>query len=120
MATKQPEADIEFQVAGLSANLLACRSIRHAWAEDQPFYKVEVEGGVRGALYVERILICMRCETRRVLFYRVHDHWLEQLSSRYHYPEGYRLHGKADRPLSQVVHFEAFRRAQSMGLPTKV
>lgn len=120
MATRrEAPPEVWEQIRDLDDNVLACRTIRHAWAVDQPFYKVDVEGGEKRAMYVERRLGCMRCSTVRVLLYRVHDHWLEQLSSRYIYPEGYHLKGKPDQPVSQLVSFEQYRRTVQ-DLPRKV
>lgn len=91
---RKPAADVDRALAGLRAEALACRDLRHAWAVDVPLYVVQVEGGMRGAVYAERRCGCMRCGTERVELYRVYGDRLERLRTSYAYPEGYRLpHG---------------------------
>ena len=86
--------------------LLQCRDFRHAWATETPYYKIEIEGGVRNALYVERVIACMRCNTKRIEFYRVFKTHLERIKSHYHYAEGYQIKGvkKGDAVQSKVRH----------------
>lgn len=105
-ATKATPKPVVDQVHDLSEVLLACRDMRHAWATEVPYYKVDVEGGVRGALYVERIIACMRCDTKRVEFYRVLATRLERVSSHYKYAEGYQIKGvrKGDQVQALVRH----------------
>lgn len=91
--SRQKPRSVAEQIEGMSESALACRDIRHAWAVDTPYHRVEVEGGVRSALYVERAIGCMRCGTARVELYRVFKHRLELLRAHYEYPQGYLMHG---------------------------
>lgn len=86
-------APLDEQIRNLPPEFLRCRDISHDWSVPKGFFKVEVEGGVRGALYVEREVHCRSCGTVRVELFRVHDRWMEKLSYRYAYPKGYGLHG---------------------------
>lgn len=81
------------QIQHLSDNALVCRDLMHAWAVDRPYYRVNVEGGVRGGFYVERTKGCMRCSTQRVELFRVFRDRLELIRSHYKYPEGYLIEG---------------------------
>lgn len=100
------------QVHAMAENWLMCRDMRHAWATETPYYRIEVEGGVRGALYVERAIACMRCDSRRIEIYRVHEHTLERLASRYAYPKGYQVRGiKKGERVQDMVRYENYRRA---------
>jgi hypothetical protein len=112
-AKKAAPPPVVDQVHDLSDNIMMCRDFRHAWAVEVPYYKVEdVEGGVRGALYVERTIACMRCDTKRVEFYRVLETRLERLHSKYVYPEGYMMRGaKRSDHVQDMVRREAYRRA---------
>ena len=98
-AVKVDEADLQVvsdQIRHLTDEALQCRTLRHAWSRNGGFYKVDVEGGVRGALYVERTLRCLRdCGVTRVELCRVHPNHIEKLWAKYAYPkEGYKLHGR--------------------------
>lgn len=92
-AAKRKPLPIIDQIENMDEILLQCRDIRHAWATEIPYYKVDIEGGTKGALYVERIIACMRCNTKRIEFYRVYKDRLERISSRYAYTEGYQIKG---------------------------
>lgn len=83
------------QIHELPLEYLLCRDIKHKWSVPKGFFKVEVEGGVRGALYVEREVVCERCGLPRIELFRVHARWMEKLSYKYDYSKvpGYRLHG---------------------------
>lgn len=101
------------QIHELDHVALVCRDLKHAYAIDTPYYTVEVEGGVRGARYLERKLGCMRCPVTRTELVRVHEYWLERLSVYYTYPKkGYRLKDipKGTNVLG-MIRFEQFRRA---------
>ena len=107
-----PPAPIEDQVHDLGENILMCRDMRHAWMVEVPYFRIDVDGGVRGALYVERAIACMRCDTKRVEMYRVHETRLERLRVHYRYPEGYMVRGvkRSDR-VQEMVRHEGYRRA---------
>jgi hypothetical protein len=92
--------------------LLQCRDFRHAWATETPYYKVPIEGGVKNALYVERIIACMRCDSKRVELYRVFKTHLDRIATHYKYAEGYQIKGvkKGDAVQSKVRH-ELYERA---------
>jgi hypothetical protein len=81
------------QITNMDEVLLQCRDMRHAWVTETPYYKIDIEGGIKGALYVERIIACMRCNTKRIEFYRVFKDRLERISSHYSYSEGYQIKG---------------------------
>lgn len=92
-APKQVPGELAEQIRDLPLEYLRCRDISHDWSVPKGFFKVEVEGGVRGALYVEREVVCRSCTTVRIELFRIHDRWMEKLSYRYTYPTDYRLHG---------------------------
>jgi len=89
--------DVATQVEHLTDAALVCRDLRHLWDVRIPYYVVEVEGGVRGARYLERIIGCVRepCPVERVQLFRVRPERLEKIREDYRgYPkEGYSLHG---------------------------
>jgi len=110
---KEAPAPVEDQIHDKPDNILACRDMRHAWAIDLPYYGVSIEGGVRGALYVERRAGCMRCNTQRIELYRVHKNRLERLSTKYVYPEEYHIRGaKRGDDVVGKARFEQYRRSQ--------
>lgn len=115
-APPTPPPPVDEQVHELSENVLMCRDMRHAYATEAPYFKIEVEGGVRGALYVERVLACMRCDTKRIEMYRVHPHRLERLKAGYKRPKGYDLKGvkKSDKVV-EIVRFEQYQRSVNAG-----
>jgi hypothetical protein len=90
---KTVKQTVSEQIQHLSDSALICRDLMHAWAIDRPYYRVDVEGGVRGGFYVERTKGCMRCGTQRVELYRVFRDRLELIRSHYKYPEGYLIEG---------------------------
>lgn len=99
------------QIAEMGDATLACRDLMHAWSVDRPYYRVEVEGGVRGGFYVERLKGCLRCDTKRVELYRVFRDRLELLRSHYVYPEGYLIHGLGNaRDIRGRIRREQVRR----------
>ena len=90
---KTAKLSVTEQIQHLSDNALVCRDLMHAWSVDRPYYRVDVEGGVRGGFYVERTKGCMRCGTQRVELYRVFRDRLELIRSHYNYPDGYLIAG---------------------------
>ena len=108
---KTPHRPIVEQIENLNEVILQCRDMRHAWATEVPYYKVEVQGGARGALYVQRIIACMRCNTKRIEFHRVFRDRLERISSHYQYAEGYQIKGvKKGDHVQDKVRRELFTR----------
>jgi len=95
MATRVDPVSLSEQVHALPLEYLRCRDLGHDWSVPKGFFKVEVEGGVRGALYVEREVHCRSCGLPRIELFRIHPRWMEKLSSRYDYTQvpGYRLFG---------------------------
>lgn len=91
--TPAPPPDLHEQINNLPKDYLRCRDISHDWSTPKGFFKVEVEGGVRGALYVEREVLCRSCGTLRIELFRIHTRWMEKLNYRYTYPADYRLVG---------------------------
>lgn len=108
-----PLPTLHEQIEGLTDAVLMCRDMGHAWGVQAPFYIVEVEGGVRGAKYAERVCGCLRCDTQRIELYRVFKEHLEKLSNRYIYPDAYKLFGPkgARGETRQKARKEAFDRA---------
>jgi hypothetical protein len=107
-AAPPPLAD---QIHDLTEQTIACRDMRHAWAMDVPYYRIEVEGGVRGAIYVQRTLGCMRgCGCTRLELSRVYKDRVERLTSRLIYPKGYVLKGVGKAKVQQMVRREEVRR----------
>lgn len=100
------------QIRDLSMETLECRSLRHAWKRVGHFYAVEVEGGVRGAIYVERKIECARgCGVFRHELYRIHKTHLERLTNAYRYPKTYPIHGsKKGLPFKGMIEFEVYLR----------
>ena len=91
---------------------LMCRDFRHAWMTEVPYYKVRLEGGVRGALYVERVIVCMRCECRRIELSRVFASRIEKLATHYKRPKGYDVRGKPKGVrVVDLVRFNDIQRA---------
>lgn len=110
--TVKKQLSVTEQIHHLSENALVCRDLMHAWAVDVPYYRVTIEGGVRGAFYVERIKGCMRCETQRVELYRVFRDRLELIRSHYKYPEGYLIEGAGNvQAIRGRIRREGVRRA---------
>lgn len=103
------------QLAELKDSYILCRDLRHAFATDLPWLKVSVEGGVRGALYMERTLGCMRCSTTRTELARVHRSWVEIVRVSYHYPEDYSLRGVQAKGLQARIRREEIRRVMEGG-----
>ena len=100
------------QIGNMDDILLQCRDMRHAWATETPYYKVDVQGGTKGALYVQRAIACMRCNTKRIEFYRVFKDRLERISSHYQYSEGYQIRGvKKGDHVQDRVRRELYSRA---------
>jgi hypothetical protein len=95
MATRQAVPDLSEQVHELPIEYLTCRDLGHDWSVPRGFFKVEVEGGVRGALYVEREVVCRCCGLPRIELFRIHARWMEKLSYHYDYSKvpGYGLRG---------------------------
>jgi hypothetical protein len=110
---KQREETIAEQIRALPKEMLRCRDLRHAWEVPTGFTKVEVEGGVRGALYVERVVTCRNgCGVSRVELFRIHTQWMEKLSIRYSYPKAYKLHGdKKGVHVTGIVQLELYMRS---------
>ena len=103
---------IEDQIEHLTDNMLMCRDLRHAWGVEAGYHKVEVEGGIRGAKYLERRLACLRCDTLRVELVRIHSSWIERISTYYVYPEGYHLKGaKRGDNVQGMVRWVQMRRS---------
>lgn len=105
-------AEVEKQISELPEETLACRDLRHARSAKARWQVVEVTGGIRGAKYVERIVDCMRCPVYWRELFRVHDNWLERISSYPVYPKkGYLLHDipKGVNVLA-MVRFEQYQR----------
>jgi len=101
------------QIHELDDNVITCRDLRHAYAKEGHYRRVKVTGGVRGATYVERDRVCMRCPVKMRELYRVHSGWLERIRSYPVYPtKGYLLKNvpKGTNVIG-MVRFEAFRRA---------
>ena len=94
-AFEEAEASLSAQIHALPLEYQLCRDLRHKWSVPKGFFQVEVEGGVRGAIYVEREVVCERCSLPRVDLFRIHSRWMEKLSYRYDYAKvpNYRLVG---------------------------
>jgi hypothetical protein len=113
------ETDLVAQVEALSDEALVCRDLRHLWDVRIPYYLVDVEGGQRGAKYLERVIGCGRpgCPIERVELYRVRPERMERIAADYRgYPkEGYSLHDvpRGARVL-ELVRREAVRRAMDL------
>lgn len=110
--SRTPPPPIEDQIHGMSDNVLMCRDLRHAWSIETGYYSVTIEGGARGAKYLERRLACMRCDTHRVELVRVHKNRIEKIGSPYYvYPEGYQVKGaKRSDDVQGKVRWEQVRR----------
>jgi hypothetical protein len=107
--------EIAAAVANLPDNMAVCRDLRHAWTVDTPFYLVKHEGGPRGARYAERRRGCMRCQCEVVELFRVHSSWMEKLSERRVYPDGYLLHGlPKGTNVAAIVRRRAFEAANGL------
>lgn len=114
--TQAPPAaeDIGHQIQNLDDTYLQCRDLRHKWSVPKGFFKVEVEGGVRGAIYVEREVVCERCSLPRIELFRIHPRWMERISVHYDYKAvpGYRLHGdKTGLDVTGMVRLELYMRS---------
>src|SRR5690349_24687995 len=97
MATRRNRRDsghppVEDQIQHLTENQLMCRDLRHAWSPETGYYDVQMEKGVRGR-YLERRLVCLRCDTLRLELVQLHKTWIEKIRTNYVYPEGYALKG---------------------------
>jgi hypothetical protein len=104
--------DVVEQIRALPSEFLRCRDISHDWSVPKGFFKVEVEGGVRGALYVEREVLCRSCGTVRIELFRVHERYMDKLSYRYTYPSDYRLVGdKKGVRVAGTVQLELYMRS---------
>lgn len=101
------------QVRSRSKESLQCRDLRHAWEVPKGYTKVEVEGGVRGAIYVERVISCHRgCGVERIELFRIHTHWMERLNVRYVYPKDYKITGDREGvSLTGIVQLELYMRS---------
>lgn len=109
---------VDKQIQALDDTVITCRDLRHAYAKEGNWRAVKVEGGQKGARYIERDRICMRCPVRMRELFKVHSNWLERIRSYPVYPtKGYLLHDipKGTNVLG-MVRFEAFRRALEEGL----
>ena len=109
----EQEVAVQEQIRELDDVVLACRDLRHAYAVESHYRPVAVEGGVRGARYLERDRVCMRCPVKMRELFRVHENWLERISSYPVYPKkGYLLHDipKGTNVIG-MVRYEAFKRA---------
>ena len=107
------EADSLFdQIRGMPDEFLLCRDLRHHWSVPKGFFQVKVEGGVRGALYVEREVACDSCDLKRMELFRVHARWMEKLGRpRYTYPKGYQLRGsQKGEHVTGMIQLELYMR----------
>lgn len=96
MATRVDPGTLSEQIHTQPIEYLHCRDLGHDWSVPRGFFQVKVEGGVRGALYVEREVVCRSCGLPRWELFRIHARWMEKLGRpRYDYSKvpGYRLHG---------------------------
>lgn len=96
---------------------LICRDLLHAWYTVQDFTIRDSETKRRVGI-IRRVLECTRCHTQREDLI-----WLksfERLSSRYIYPEGYRIEG-GHRGLTKKTEIreEVYKRAVAKGKVTK-
>jgi hypothetical protein len=88
---------------------LQCRDLHHAWKwENDGFVPVKGEGS-RKVVSLQRILLCIRCGTRRYDEYTLPD--MQMLKSSYEYVEGYQMHntGKGRVRVAEIRH-EIYRR----------
>lgn len=94
-----------------------CRDMRHAWSVDEDFHVEpgQVEG--RKIQRLRRMLVCMRCETRRIETYAKGRYGLDKIGQYYVYPVGdgglsYQIQGvpRGVKPQS-IVQQEQYRRA---------
>ena len=116
-AKKNGTPAVEDQIHELDDNVITCRDMRHAYAKEGRWKTIKVEGGVRGARYVERDRVCMRCPVKMRELFRVHSNWLERIRGYAVYPtKGYLLKDvpKGTNVLG-MVRFEAFIRAAKEG-----
>lgn len=98
----------------LPDKFLICRDVLHAWAVEADFH-VEtdyVEGGKSKAIPLVRVLVCMRCETKRKDHYLMGRYGLEKLGKTYDYPTGYQIPGTTrEVAKGKLVLQEQFRRS---------
>jgi hypothetical protein len=98
------------QINNLPPEFLRCRDLSHDWDVPKGFFKVELEGGVRGALYVEREVVCRSCGSVKTELFRVHRRFMERLGPpAYKRPKGYDLVGpKKGEPIKGMVQLALY------------
>lgn len=101
------------QVRGLPDEWLACRDMRHAWVVENDYHVISRTPNRPSLMVVGRVLVCMRCDTRRHEKYMPSTWYgLEKTSTRYEYPRGYQLHGVVPEVSPQsIVQREQYTRA---------
>lgn len=95
----------------LPDNWIMCRDMRHAWSVEENFHVEPSQSVGRKLQAVRRVLVCMRCETRRVEHYLAGRYGLDKDSQHYIYPADYQLPGvpRGVKPAS-IVQQEQYRR----------
>lgn len=102
--TSTRSTEIDQQIEELPDEVLECRDMRHDWPRKAPFVKVTVEGGPRGAIYLERVLTCEWCGLyERVELWRFYRKRLTRVQQSARYKPGYQIKGakKSDNVLEK-------------------
>jgi hypothetical protein len=89
---------------------LQCRDLHHAWKWENDFIPQKGEG--RKFVSVTRILLCIRCGTRRYDEYTLPD--MQTLKTSYEYVDGYQMHNtKKGRIRVAEIRHEIYRRLKA-------
>jgi hypothetical protein len=107
-------AILQNRLQNLPDNWVQCRDMKHAWTVDDNFHVTRF--GLRNKIAeIKRILVCLRCGTKRHETY-VPTGWggLEKVRSYYQYPEEYQIRGvpRGVKP-QQIIQQEQWRRVQT-------
>ena len=100
--------DFRERLTNYDDNYLLCKDMRHRWTLTQG-YERQPNG------WVTRVLECERCGTVRTDNYAIlNGQRLGRAGSSYRYPDGFSFRGLPQvEALSEVVRYEAYRRALS-------
>lgn len=98
----------------LPDNWMACRDMRHAWSVEEEFHVEPSQVIGRKIQSIRRILVCMRCETRRIENYVAGRYGLDKVGQHYVYPNDYQIPGvpRGVKPQS-IIQQEQYRRAMA-------
>jgi len=101
-------AKLASAIVGISDAWLDCRDMRHAWKVHTDFHVA----AFKGIQQITRVLVCIRCETRRKELYSHSGFGLDKTRQVYEYPQGYQIKGvpRGVKP-KNIVQEEQYRRA---------